>query len=73
MGEGLAIGFAAMGAQVRGTRMAGLNGARSSFSHYFGGDIRMRRLFKVTFRLLGSLILNRFELRLIATIPIAIG
>lgn len=27
MGEGLAIGFAAMGAQVRGTRMAGLNGA----------------------------------------------
>ncbi len=27
MGEGLAIGFAALGAEVRGTRMAGLNGS----------------------------------------------
>lgn len=27
MGEGLAIGFAAMGAEIKGTRMAGLNGS----------------------------------------------
>ena len=31
MGEGLAIGFATMGAEVRGSRMAGLNGSVEDF------------------------------------------
>ena len=31
MGEGLAVGFASMGAQIQGTKMAGLNGSIEEF------------------------------------------